>query len=289
MSLPRLPRPSQHRDPGVAKDALPPGLQNHPIRATFAPPDRRLTFSLSIGAMLLLTASTVYLTILSQRCHLQPPQDRLQTVSLVMDEGGDGQPAGPSAPAGGGKADDVLDHADQEPLSILNALTPRLTPPDDPIEPPEQVPDRVRDLSTLQPGLIPAPVAGQGNGIGSGLGSEVGNGLGAGLGHGHGSVWIHSAHGDEQLKVAVNFMDLTDYIPPIYPDEAKAKHISGDVIMAVTIDASGTPIKWSVVQGEPLLAAATLKVFPKWHFVPPVYKGEKVSASFEVRIRFMLV
>jgi TonB family protein len=61
------------------------------------------------------------------------------------------------------------------------------------------------------------------------------------------------------------------------------------VVIAVTIDTKGNPIKYSVVEGEPLLAEATLKVFPRWHFVPITYKGEKVGASFEVRIRFTLI
>jgi TonB family protein len=174
----------------------------------------------------------------------------------------------------------------------MNVLAVRTNPEDEtlvPLTPPEKLPDSSRQLVSLDPGLLPATIPGQGNGIGSGLGSEIGNGLGSGLGHGRGSTWIHSAQGDEQLKVAVNFLDVKDYTPPDYPEEARSRGISGDVVLAVTIDREGAPVKWSVVEGQPSLVAATLKAFPKWHFIAPVYKGEKVGASFEVRVRFTLM
>ncbi|GLH74562.1 hypothetical protein GETHLI_30640 [Geothrix limicola] len=186
--------------------------------------------------------------------------------------------------------DQPKSHAVNVPVDLA-ALSTHIDPREDipePMIPLEPSSERPLELLHLQPGLLPSINPGHGNGIGSGLGNETGNGLGAGLGQGRGSTWIHSARGDEELKVAVNFRDVHDYIPPEYPAEAVSEHISGVVILRVTIDTKGTPVKWTVIEGHPLLVAATLKVFPRWHFVPPVYQGEKVGATFEVGIRFTL-
>ncbi len=81
---------------------------------------------------------------------------------------------------------------------------------------------------------------------------------------------------------------MRHYVAPAYPAKAQAQHIEGIVAIAVTIDPDGNPIRWHVVEGHPLLAEATLAVFPRWHFIPVVHNGEKVGASFEVRVRFTL-
>jgi len=84
-------------------------------------------------------------------------------------------------------------------------------------------------------------------------------------------------------------VDVKDYIPPEYPRIAQSAGISGDVVIEVTIDPSGRPTEWKVLEGHPALAEASLLVFPRWRFVPIQHKGQKVSATFEVRIRFTLI
>jgi TonB family protein len=145
---------------------------------------------------------------------------------------------------------------------------------------------RRMEALSFTPSLVPS--FGDGGGIGSGWGHEVGNGLGSGRGRGRGGTRIYSARGEEELKVHVDFLDMKNYVAPSYPAKAQAQHIEGIVAIAVTIDPDGNPVRWHVVEGHPLLAEATLAVFPRWHFVPIVHNGEKVSASFEVRVRFTL-
>lgn len=272
----------------VAGVALPPGLQVHPIQAACAPPNRRLTFSISFVALTTLAAGSIYLSILSQRLSLLAAQVPPRTIALLLYEGGDGQPVGRLA-TGGGRTQDQVNQPVLDPT--LKALSTRLDSTDEPTEPllpRDDVPDKPMELLNLQPNLLPGLASGTGNGLGTGLGNENGNGLGAGLGRGRGSTWIHSTHGDEDLKVAVSFLDVHDYVPPEYPTAAVFARVSGVVILRVTIDSLGTPVRWDVIEGDPLLVAATLKVFPRWHFIPPVYHGEKVGATFEVGVRFTL-
>jgi len=272
--------------------ALPPGLQNHPIRALLAPPDRRLTLSLTVLCVSLLGIGVVYLSILGRSLGAQPLQGSFKTVQLLLDEGGDGQRPGAVAPMGGGKDQAQVDQPSHEPESASNALETRVDPAEesmDALVPLKDLADRHQELLALQPSLLTPTAPGRGGGLGSGLGGSVGNGMGRGMGTGTGLTWIHSAHGDEQLKVAVSYLDVKDYIAPEYPTSAWEKGISGDVVLSVTISVEGRPIRWSVVEGHPLLVAATLKVFHKWRFIPVIHNGERVAATFEVRIRFTLM
>lgn len=277
--------------PGLMEEGpLPPGLQNHPIRDSASSADRGLTLALTTLVMIMLSAGSAALFMLNTMGYLRPSRDRLQTVRLQLDDGPSDH-GGPS-PLGGGRATDQVKRPLEGPPQPLAALAFSLSPKEETpssVVPLEVLPNLSQDLLTLQPGLIASAIPGQGNGVGNGLGREIGNGLGSGLGHGRGATWIHSARGDEELKVAVNFMRFKDYISPDYPEAARLNQISGDVVIAVTIDSSGNLIKWTVLEGHPALVEATLLVFPRWHFLPPVYRGEPVGASFEVRIRFTLM
>ncbi len=84
-------------------------------------------------------------------------------------------------------------------------------------------------------------------------------------------------------------VDVKDYIPPAYPRAAQIARISGDVVIEVTIDPSGRPMEWKVLEGHPALVEASMLVFPRWRFVPIQHNGQKVRATFEVRIRFTLL
>lgn len=271
---------------------LSPGLQIRPIQRGQSPPSRLLPLSLTTLTMGLLVGGAAYLSIQAHRASLLFPQSRMQLVRMQLDEGGDGEVAATSASRGGGKSQASLDHPAMEVMAPTLAMLVRANNQDEMLEPqvpPEQPSERLPELFSLQPNLLSASMPGRGSSVGSGLGSEMGNGLGRGLGRGPGTTWIHSVHGDERLEFAVSFLDLTDYVPPMYPPSARAERIQGDVVISVTIDPAGKPLSWSVIEGHPLLVEATLQVFPKWRFIPPVHNGERVGATFHVRLRFTLI
>lgn len=277
---------------GAPSGLLPPGLQLRPIRRELAPASRLLTLSLTTLTVGLIAGGSAYFSIQAYRTSLLNPQSRMQLVRLLLDEGGDGEAAAPALTPGGGQNQALVEHPLMEAMAPMHAMAPRTDDQNEalePLVPPEQLPKTLPELLSLHPGLLSSSLPGQGSGIGGGLGSEMGNGLGRGLAHGRGTTWIHSIHGDERLDYAVSFLDLKDYIPPVYPEGARAERVQGDVVISVTIDAAGKPLRWSVVEGHPLLVKATMKVFPKWRFVSPVHNGEKVGATFDVRLRFTLM
>ena len=137
-----------------------------------------------------------------------------------------------------------------------------------------------RSLSFRDPRAGPASVVAQA--------AESGTGLETGLAEDVEALGF-SASGGDGIQVADCLVGYQDYIPPIYPLAARIAHVSGDVVIEVTIDTKGKPIKWNIIEGHPSLAAASLDVLPRWRFIPIKHKGESVNATFEVRIRFTLL
>jgi len=270
---------------------LPPGLQIDPIQEASAPANRKLNAVVSALVSFTLFGGGFYLIERSQRDYFRTMKGDRQIVRLLLQY--DLQLN--EAPGGGGgrgsKHFDLRpDQSNNPAISALNPISLRTEAPEEvadelvPLDAPKAFPEL---KASFQIPLIPG--VGVGSGVGNGAGSGVGNGIGNSLGRGRGTTWIHSASGGEGVQVAESFMEVKDYIPPEYPDAARRVNISGDVIIEVTIDDNGKPIKWNVLEGQPFLTEASLKVFPRWRFVPVRYKGKKVSATFEVRIRFTLV
>jgi TonB family protein len=268
---------------------LPPALQINPILAASAPRKRALTLGISAILSLGLFWGGLYLIELSQPELFRTLKGEPRTVSLLLqDEFQVGEPAGGGGGLGGARAEDK-ESPRQTSDAIPDAVSLRTEAPRElahdivPLETPKA-------LLELQSGVqIPILAGGSvGSGIGNGSGSGFGNGMGRGSGRGRGGTWIHSASG-EGIQISESLMDVKDYIPPKYPEPCRIAKIAGDVIIEVTIDEQGKPALWTVLDGHPSLAAACLEVLPRWKFVPVRHKGEKVRATFEIRIRFTLL
>lgn len=286
-----LQRPfSQAIDVPSETDPIPPGLLNHPIRTAAVPAGRGVTWSMTTATFGAFVVSAGLLWRMDLAEDDLPRMPSCKTVRVLLDEGTGG--LGTHQTGGGVWPSNVVPVPKKQSQSLAPVQL-RLEPVDDaplPVIPPKELPSRPEELISVRPNLLsPLAFSGQGEGLGGGLGTGIGNGVGPSHGRRRGSTWIHSVRGDEELKVPVNCLDFKDYIPPEYPQAARDGHISGDVVLEVTIDSEGKPLHWKVLEGAPLLVKATLAVFPKWHFIAPVYKGEKVGATFEARIRFTLM
>ncbi|HEU5413229.1 MAG TPA: energy transducer TonB [Candidatus Angelobacter sp.] len=77
-------------------------------------------------------------------------------------------------------------------------------------------------------------------------------------------------------------------VPPHYPEEAKEKHITGDVILGVTIDHSGNVSELKAISGDPLLARAAAEAVKQWKYKPYLLNGEPVEIETTVRISFRM-
>jgi TonB family protein len=72
---------------------------------------------------------------------------------------------------------------------------------------------------------------------------------------------------------------------PVYPAEAAKEHLSGDVVMDVTLKEDGAVDQVSVIEGDPSLAEAASKAVKQWRYQPLVEKGKPVL-KFVVVVSF---
>lgn len=77
-------------------------------------------------------------------------------------------------------------------------------------------------------------------------------------------------------------------VNPKYPKEAREKGIQGDVILQATIDTKGNIGDLKAVQGDPILADASIEAVKQWRYKPYLLNGEPVEVETTIKIQFHL-
>ncbi len=168
---------------------------------------------------------------------------------------------GKSGPGGGGLGTNTVDPA---LLSFTKVAVPSVDL------------DAVLPLSPREPlptfaGEATLPLAPGGDGNPAGHGFGFGYGTGDGIGQG-GGEW-----------------GVTKKVRAGYPPQALIKNIQGYVVVLVTVDEQGTPIKVKPIKGNDLLMAECLRVLMLWRFEQPAKYGLHAPVSFPVTHKFELV
>ncbi len=70
-------------------------------------------------------------------------------------------------------------------------------------------------------------------------------------------------------------------IQPLYPELAKAMHLSGTVKVEVTINQQGNVTNTKVLGGHPVLADSAVKAVQKWHFEAGNEEVRVISFDFK--------
>ena len=73
---------------------------------------------------------------------------------------------------------------------------------------------------------------------------------------------------------------------PEYPQMARIAHVTGDVILKITIDRNGEVTNISVVQGHPILVNSAVNAVKKWKYRPYVLNGEPVEVDSTIKIQY---
>lgn len=73
---------------------------------------------------------------------------------------------------------------------------------------------------------------------------------------------------------------------PQYPQMARIAHISGDVVLDVTIDRTGQIANIKTRQGHPILIQSAIDAVKQWKFRPYVLNGEAVEVESTVMIKY---
>jgi TonB family protein len=96
--------------------------------------------------------------------------------------------------------------------------------------------------------------------------------------------------GKQRLKVggSVRPPNKVVDVRPTYPEEAKAAHIEGVVILGVVIGEDGSVIETTVLRSIPALDQAATEAVSQWEFEPTLLNGEPVEIEMTITINFTL-
>ena len=75
-------------------------------------------------------------------------------------------------------------------------------------------------------------------------------------------------------------------VKPIYPAEANAAGLEGDIHIEAVITKEGTVAGARVVQGVPMLNTAALEAVRQWRFTPTTLNGVPTEVSMTVKVSF---
>jgi TonB family protein len=81
---------------------------------------------------------------------------------------------------------------------------------------------------------------------------------------------------------------LIHKVDPVYPEQAKSVHLSGKVILSVTVDEKGNVSDIKVTNGHPLLDEAAKAAVSQWKYSPTLLNGEPVPVITTVTVSFSI-
>jgi protein TonB len=77
-------------------------------------------------------------------------------------------------------------------------------------------------------------------------------------------------------------------VEPTYPDFARRARIQGTVVLLMTVDELGQPLRVQVLEGHPVFHETAVQAARQWRFEPARVDGRPVSASFRLTLKFTM-
>lgn len=87
---------------------------------------------------------------------------------------------------------------------------------------------------------------------------------------------------------AVASANLVHQVAPVYPKDAKKKHITGAVLLRATIGHDGTVEKLEYVSGPPELTPSAMDAVKQWRYKPTLLNGEPVEVDTTISVVYTL-
>src|ERR1700733_2918233 len=97
-------------------------------------------------------------------------------------------------------------------------------------------------------------------------------------------------NGPTRIRVGGNVASakITHLVQPVYPQAAKAAHISGTVVLHCIIAKDGTIMELTYISGPPLLLKAAMDAVHQWTYQPTLLNGKPVEVETTVSVVFTL-
>lgn len=101
-------------------------------------------------------------------------------------------------------------------------------------------------------------------------------------------VKVEGEKSDNQDKNSVGVINgrAIELVQPAYPAIARSAHASGEVIVRVLIDKEGRVMAAQVIEGHPLLQAASVKAAKASRFTPTLVEGKPVNVMGQIVYNF---
>jgi TonB family protein len=80
--------------------------------------------------------------------------------------------------------------------------------------------------------------------------------------------------------------NLINRVEPVYPEQARAARMEGDVLLHIIVATNGTIKELNVVSGDPILAKAALEAVKQWRYKPTLLNGKPVEVDSTVSVMF---
>jgi periplasmic protein TonB len=127
---------------------------------------------------------------------------------------------------------------------------------------------------------------GSGTGSGTGTGSGIGEGDGSGIGPGTGGGIGGGPYGPGS---GVSAPTVLHEVKPQYSEEARQRHLEGDVLLEIVVRADGSVGNVRLVQGLGSgLDQRAIEAVRRWRFNPGRRHGSPVDVLVEVAVEFRL-
>lgn len=94
----------------------------------------------------------------------------------------------------------------------------------------------------------------------------------------------------KKLRISSGLADTMKIhdVQPKYPQEAKKKHITGDVLLRAIIDHEGHIADLTVVSGDPILAESAIKAVKQWEYRPYLLNGKPVEVETTIKVQYFM-
>ncbi len=81
---------------------------------------------------------------------------------------------------------------------------------------------------------------------------------------------------------------IVSKVPPVYPPEARAAKVQGDVLLKVRISKAGDVQEVNLISGHPLLAGSAIDAVKQWKYKPYLLNGNPVEVETQAKVNFTL-
>ncbi len=92
----------------------------------------------------------------------------------------------------------------------------------------------------------------------------------------------------QPLEITVSQVKVLHSVTPTYPKMAQLTRQQGDVVLRMTIDATGAVSEVHVVSGPEIFRPEALRAARGWRFTPARVGGEAVPAVFNLTLQFVM-